>query len=87
MRRQSACDIREGAMKSTIGRPRVLTDEQVRAVLDWHREVMAWRASGGALKTRKALALEFGVSPSTITRVIARRGEYKQRSPDERNDP
>ena len=69
-------------MKSTIGRPRVLTDEEVAVVLAWHQEVMAWRKRGAALKTRAELASELGVSPSTITRVIARHGEYKQEPPE-----
>ena len=72
-------------MKSTIGRPRVLTDEEVRVVLAWHQEVMAWRRSGASLKTRAELASELGVSASTITRVIARHGEYKQESPDRKS--
>ena len=69
-------------MKSTIGRPRVLTDEEVAVVLAWHQEVMAWRRSGALIKTRAELASELGVSASTITRVIARHGEYKRESPD-----
>jgi hypothetical protein len=73
-------------MKSTIGRPRALTDEEVKVVLAWHQEVMAWRRSGALLKTRAELASELGVSGSTITRAIARHGEYKQESPDGKSD-
>lgn len=72
-------------MKSTIGRPRMLTDEQVAVILSWHEQVAAWRALGAGLKSRRQLASELGVSLSTISQVIARRGQYKQPSPDVRN--
>lgn len=69
-------------MKSTIGRPRALTDAEVQTVLAWHQQVMAWRALGAGIKTRKQLARELNVSPSTITRIIACHGEFKQASPE-----
>jgi transposase len=84
-RRQLACDIGSAVMKSTIGRPRLLTDDQVAIILAWHEEVEAWRAMGAGLKSRRQLASELGVSLSTISSVIARRGQYKQSSPDARN--
>jgi hypothetical protein len=74
-------------MKSTIGRPRSLTDEEIAVVLAWHQEVMTWRRSGALIKTRAELAHELGVSPSSITRVIARHGEYKRGSPDGSGTP
>ena len=73
-------------MKSTIGRPRRLTDEQVAEILAWHQKVVAWRAMGAELKSRRELAHEFGVAVSTITNVIVQRGRYKQPSPETRED-
>ena len=64
-------------MKSTVGRPRVLTDDAVAMILAWHEE---W----SRLKTRKELALELGVSQTAIWHVIERRGQYKQASPERR---
>lgn len=72
-------------MKSTIGRPRRLTDEQVATVLTWHQQVLAWKALRGTLKTQRQLAREFGVAPSTIAHVIRCRGQFKQASPEERS--
>jgi hypothetical protein len=69
-------------MKSTIGRPRRLTDRQVAAILAWHEQIRAWKVLRGILKTQRQLARELGVSPATISRVIARRGEFKQPSPE-----
>jgi hypothetical protein len=71
-------------MKSTIGRPRRLTDRQVAAILAWHEQIRAWKVLRGILKTQRQLAHELGVSPATISRVIARRGEFKQPSPETR---
>ena len=31
-------------MKSTIGRPRALTDLQVAAILAWHAQILEWKA-------------------------------------------
>jgi hypothetical protein len=72
-------------MKSTIGRPRRLTDQQVAAILAWHEQIRAWRVLRRALKTQRQLARELGVSRATISQVIARRGEFKQPSPEERS--
>jgi len=71
-------------MKSTIGRPRALTDEQVAIILAWHEQYVAWKALRAALKTQRQLARELGVSPSTIAHVIACRGQFKQVSPERR---
>jgi IS30 family transposase len=57
-------------MKSTAGRPRALTDEQVASVLEWNR-------------TRKSLvqlARELGVCTTTIENAIRCDGQYKQPS-------
>ena len=64
-------------MKSTVGRPRVVTDEKV-------AKILAWDDARRRLKTRKELALELGVSESAIGHVIARRGQYKQPCPERR---
>jgi hypothetical protein len=68
---------RSVAMKSTVGRPRVLTDEKV-------AKILAWDDARRCLKTRKELALELGVSESAIGHAITRRGKYKQPSPERR---
>ena len=85
-RRQSACVTRNAAMtstrKSTMGRPRRLSDADVARILDWHEARRAWWAAGASLKSRRALAAELGVSPSTISHVIACQGCYKQPSPE-----
>lgn len=59
-------------MKSTVGRPRIVTDAQVEAILAWHH-------------TRKSLrkfAAEIGLKPRFVRYVIARGGRYKQVSPE-----
>jgi hypothetical protein len=71
-------------MSSTMGRPRVLTDAQVETVLKWHEEVLAWKALRKAIKTKHQLARELGVSVSTLSHVIAHRGQYKSPSPEKR---
>ena len=72
-------------MKSTMGRPRRLSDADVTRILTWHEARCAWLAAGALLKTRGELAAELGVSPSTISHVIACRGCYKQPSPELRD--
>jgi hypothetical protein len=64
-------------MRSTIGRPRLLTDEMVARIL-------AWDDARRQLKSRKELALELRVSESVIGHAIARRGQYKLPPPDQR---
>jgi transposase len=71
-------------MKSTGGRPRVLTDAKVQEILMWHEERLAVREILASVKTRRQLARELGVSPATVTHVISRRGVYKQPSPEQR---
>jgi hypothetical protein len=71
-------------MNSTIGRPRKLTDAQVRIILDWHARYLAWRAVGRMLKAQRTLARELGVSQATISYVVRRGGKYKQVCPTRR---
>jgi hypothetical protein len=59
-------------MGSRIGRPRLLTNVQVLAILEWHL----------SRKTMIEVAREHNVSVSTIRYVIRRLGQYKQISPD-----
>jgi transposase len=71
-------------MNSTIGRPRKLTDAQVKIILDWHARYGAWRAVGRTLKSQRTLARELGVSQATISYVVRRGGKYKQVCPTRR---
>ena len=71
-------------MKSTVGRPRKVTDEQIAAILAWHDAVLAWRAQRRMLKTLSQLSQELRLSRATISRVINHRGEFKQASPEKR---
>jgi len=71
-------------MKNTIGRPRKLTDSQVKIILIWHARDLAWRALGNTLKSQRTLARELGVSQATISYVVRRGGEYKQVCPTPR---
>jgi transcriptional antiterminator len=71
-------------MKSTVGRPRKVTDVQIATILAWHHAVLAWRAQRRMLKTLSQLARELGLSRATISRVIKQRGELKQVSPEKR---
>ena len=80
-RRQFACVKSRSLMKSTIGRPRRLTDEQVARILAWHEKILALKALRASLKTQKQIADELNVAPATIARVIACRGQYKKPSP------
>jgi hypothetical protein len=71
-------------MKSTIGRPRALTDRQVKIILAWHVRFLIWRALRKTLKSQRQLARELGVSQGTISYVIRLGGRYKQVSPERR---
>lgn len=61
---------------STIGRPRKVTDEQVRLILEWHE-------ARKQVRTLKQLACDLGLAPATVYTVI-RRGPYKQACPSTR---
>ena len=65
----STASPQEPAMKSTIGRPRKLTDGDVKVIRS-----LGWRQRGKELKSPRQLAREFGVSQSTISRVIRTAG-------------
>ncbi len=71
-------------MKSTMGRPRALTDLQVEAILAWHAQIVEWKARRAALKTLRQLAQELGVAPATVSHVIRCAGKFKQPSPEKR---
>lgn len=71
-------------MNSTIGRPRKLTDGQVRIILEWHARYLAWRVVGKTLRSQRTLARELGVSQATISYVVRRGGKYKQMCPTRR---
>lgn len=68
--------------KSTIGRPRALTDRQVAVILEEHARFLAWKALRASLKSQRQLAQELGVSQGTISRAIHL--GYKQVSPEGR---
>ena len=70
-------------MKSTVGRPRTLTDEDVARIFAWHQAVLAWKAQRKNLPTTSELAKELNVSTGTISAII-RRGRPKQASPENR---
>jgi hypothetical protein len=61
-------------MSSFMGRPRTVTDAQVTAILEWHRNH----------RTLKQLADELGLKVSTVKHVIAIKGQFKQPSPERR---
>lgn len=61
-------------MKSTKGRPRLVTDAQVEAILEWHR----------THKPMRVFAAELGLKKATVQSVIDRKGQYKQPSPEKR---
>ncbi len=71
-------------MKSTIGRPRVLTDEQVARIIKWHDAILKWKARRSKLITLRQLAKELGVTHGAVTSVIRQRGQHKQPSPEHR---
>ena len=68
-------------MKSTIGRPRTLTDRQVKIVLAWHARYLLWRALRLTLKPQRQLANELGVSQATISHAVHLQGRYKKPAP------
>lgn len=63
-------------MKSIFGRPRKVTDAQVAVIMNWYE----------SHKTLREVAAEIGVSLKLAQDVISRRGEYKQASPEHRQD-
>ena len=55
-----------------MSRRRKLTDEQVDAILEWHRN----------RKTQRQLARELGVAKHLVASAISRKGVYKSASPE-----
>lgn len=72
-------------MRSTTGRPRQTTDEQVRIILDWYAEYLAWIDKRPAIPSLRALASHLGMSRGAVWDVIRRRGMFKQASPEDRD--
>jgi hypothetical protein len=72
------------ALRSTIGRPRVLTERQIRRVLAAYTRFLAWKALRRTVQSPRQLAEEFGVSYATIRFAIHSREHYKQASPERR---
>jgi hypothetical protein len=66
--------------RSSIGRPRKLTDADVRRVLRWHARYLVWQSMRATIRTQAQLARELGVSPSAIRYVIRCGGRYKKPS-------
>lgn len=64
--------------------PRALTDAQVERALAWHREILAWKAARARVLSLRELALEMGVSRGAIYSAVKRNGQFKQVSPDAR---
>ncbi len=71
-------------LKSTMGRPRALTDLQVQTIRVWHNQILEWQARRARLKTLRQLARELAVAPATISHVIKCAGQFKQPSPEKR---
>jgi len=71
-------------MKSTVGRPRLVTDAQIARILEWHDALMAWKAQRKTLLTVCELARELQLSRGTIHDVVRSRGQLKQPSPEHR---
>lgn len=71
-------------MRSTVGRPRRVTDVQIRIILAWRAELVQLKAARKAVKTIRQLARELQLSTATISDVIRNHGVFKQASPEER---
>lgn len=61
-----------------------MTDEQIKKILEWHADFVAWQATRAALPTLRELAAQIGLARSTIWDVIERRGVYKRATPENR---
>jgi len=59
-------------MKSTVGKPRALTDAQVKRILEWNEEMCQLRTWERQTKTMKEFAEELGVHPTTLSRFVVR---------------
>jgi len=76
--------VAEPKLRSTVGRPRTLTDQQIGTILEEYANYLAWRALRRSVKSQRDLARAMGVSPATISYAVRLRGKYKQPSPDRR---
>jgi len=76
--------VAEPQLRSTVGRPRTLTDRQIRTILEEYRNYLAWRALRQTVMSQRDLARAMGVTPSTISYAVRFQGNYKQPSPDRR---
>jgi len=76
--------IAEPQLRSTVGRPRTLTDQQIRTILEEYANYLAWRAVRRSVMSQRDLARAMGVSPATISYAVRLQGKYKQASPDRR---
>ena len=71
-------------MKSTIGRPRRVTDEHIQLILKWRAEYLEWLAQRPAIPSQQALARHLGISAMAVNRIIRGHEGYKQAAPRER---
>jgi transposase len=71
---------------STVGRPRTVTDKKVAIILQWHEMFTAWKLLRSPIPSMRELACELELSKATILKVIRRRGEFKQPSPELRGE-
>jgi len=76
--------VAEPKLRSTVGRPRTLTDQQIKTILAEYANYLAWRALRRSVMSQRDLARAMGVSPATINYAVRLQGKYKQPSPDRR---
>jgi hypothetical protein len=76
--------VAEPKLRSTVGRPRTLTDQQIGTILEEYANYLAWRALRRSVMSQRELARAMGVSPATISYAVRLQGNYKQASPDRR---
>jgi hypothetical protein len=82
--RRDIFHVAEPKLRSTVGRPRTLTDQQIRMILEEYAKYIAWRARRRCVMSQRDLARAMGVSPATVSYAVRLRGKYKQPSPDRR---
>jgi hypothetical protein len=76
--------VAEPKLRSTVGRPRTLTDQQIGTILEEYANYLTWRALRRSVMSQRDLARAMGVSPATICYAVRLQGKYKQASPDRR---
>jgi transposase len=76
--------VAEPKLRSTVGRPRRLSDQQIKEVLEQYANYLAWRALRDSVMSQRELARAMGVSSATISYAVRLQGKYKQPSPDRR---